>query len=127
MSEVLRRATWAEVTALFPHPRDAIRNAEGWADRYDIEMTYIPGCRVTLEAWTHEEIAAAMDAMTAIEPRMSVDMVDGVNNATLPPRIEGLPLAVVKLRNWLGMIDGKHRANKWRHIPGKYAVLVVHA
>ena len=127
MSEVLRMASWQEVVALFPKERDAIRNAEGWADRYDIEPTHFPGCRVTLEAWTHDEIDAAMDAMSAIEPRMSVDMADGVNNATLPPRIDGLPLVMVKLRNWLGMIDGKHRANKWRHIPGKYAVLVVHA
>ena len=60
---------------------------------------------------------------------MTVDMKGSVNNAELPPRIDGLPAVLVHFAevDRYGMIDGKHRANRWRSVPGNCAVLVIHA
>lgn len=127
MPKHLRSATWHEVAALFPRESDALRNAEGWASRYgDLPREY-RNCRVSLEAWSDLEIQAAMEAMAEFEPRMTSDLVNGTDNATLPPRVDGLPAAMVKYGDRYGMIDGKHRANRWKRVPGLYAVLVVHA
>ena len=125
MSSFLRLASWHEVTALFPTEADALRNAEGWAVRYgDVPREYRL-CRVELQAWSDVELAAVMDEMSEFEPRMTADWVDGVNNAQLPPRVEGLPAVMVQFGERFGMIDGKHRANRWKRTPGLYAVLVV--
>ena len=136
MSSFLRLASWHEVTALFPTEADALRNAEGWAVRYgDVPREYRL-CRVELQAWSDDalmgearklatELAAVMDEMSEFEPRMTADWVDGVNNAQLPPRVEGLPAVMVQFGERFGMIDGKHRANRWKRTPGLYAVLVV--
>lgn len=125
MPTFLRNASWHEVAALFPREGDALRNAEGWAVRYgDVQREY-RRCQVVLEAWSEEELAQLMDAMAEFEPRMVSDWVNGVNNAQLPPRLDGLPAVLVKLGERYGMIDGKHRANRWKRTPGQYAVLVV--
>lgn len=125
MPSFLRNASWHEVAALFPREADALRNAEGWAARYgDVPRDY-RRCRVVLEAWSHVELAELMAAMAEFEPRMVADWVNGVNNAQLPPRVDGLPVVVVRYGERFGMIDGKHRANRWARVPGDYAVLVV--
>lgn len=125
MSSFLRLASWHEVAALFPTEADALRNAEGWAARYgDVPREYRL-CRVELQSWSDVELAAVMEAMSEFEPRMTADWVDGVNNAQLPPRVEGLPAVMVQFGERFGMIDGKHRANRWKRTPGLYAVLVV--
>lgn len=125
MPTFLRNATWHEVASLFPCEADAIRNVDGWAARYvDMPMEY-RRCRVVLEAWSHIELSAWLAAMSEFEPRMTSDWVDGVNNAQLPPRVDGLPAVMVKFGSRYGMIDGKHRANRWKRVPGDYAVLVI--
>ena len=126
MPELIRQASWREVEAVIDEA-DAVRNANGWADRFKRAPSNWPGCVVTLEAWMQDEIGELMDAMARIEPRMTVDMVGGLNNATLPPRLDGMPLALVRFGDRFGMIDGKHRANRWRHVHGRYAALVIHA
>lgn len=68
-----------------------------------------------------------MDQMSKFEPRLVDDHVKGVNNAQLPPRLDGLPITLVRFGERYGIIDGKHRLNRWRHQPGNYAVLVIHA
>jgi hypothetical protein len=123
----IREADWREVCALFADESDPLRNAEGWAKRYGVPVRDFAKCKVTLEAWTNDEIDRCMSAMSEFEPRMTVDICGNVNNAILPPRLEGLPLAVVRFGDRYGMIDGKHRANKWKHMLGNYAVLVIHA
>lgn len=125
MPSFLRRASWHEVAALFPTEADALRNAEGWRARYgDMPQEYRL-CRVELQAWSDLELSEVMEAMSEFEPRMTADWVDGVNNAQLPPRVEGLPAVMVKFGHRFGMIDGKHRTNRWKLTPGQYAVLVI--
>lgn len=126
MPTFLRRASWDEVAALFfQGDEDAIRNADGWAVRYGEQARNYRACEVVLEAWTHSEIADLMSAMSEVEPRMTADLVGGVNNAQLPPRVDGLPAVLVQFGSRFGMIDGKHRANRWKKVPGRYAMLVV--
>lgn len=125
MPTFLRNASWHEVTTLFPGEADALRNADDWAARYgDVAREY-RRCRVELQAWSDTELAEVMQAMSEFEPRMTADWVGGVNNAELSPRVEGLPAVLVQFGERFGMIDGKHRANRWKRTPGQYAVLVV--
>jgi len=126
--ELIRPASWAEVEAQFHGHggvEHAARNAIGWAQRFGVAGAQIRGATVVLEAWTHSELATALEEMAKAEPRILVDMVNGVNNATLPPRLDGLPATMVRVGDRVGMIDGKHRANRWKAFPGRYAVLVI--
>lgn len=123
---LIRDASWREVTAVIDEC-DAVKNANGWADRYGVLPVNYPGCRVTLESWERSDIDALMIDLAGVEPRMVKDVVRGVNNATVPPRLNGLPLVLIKFGDVYGMLDGKHRANKWRHAEGRYAALVIHA
>lgn len=126
---VLRDATWDEVAALFHVGgglEQGFNNARRWAERYGLEPGRINSGRLRLEAWSAQQLAAALDEMAKVEPRMTVDMVGGVNKSTLPPRVDGLPAVVVDFGDGrLGMIDGKHRSNRWKMRPGEYAVLVI--
>ena len=122
----LRNAHWFEVEALFQgRGWQAIANAKGWADRFHVEHEDYAALPVSLEAWSHERIAAELEAMTELEPRISTDMDGDTNNAQLAPRVDGLPLVMVKFGTRYGMLDGKHRAHRWKQVPGRYAVLVI--
>lgn len=121
----LRTASWREVIALFPSEADAIRNIDGWAARYGCPPPARGRFRVTLEAWSHLDIDRLMSDMSEYEPRVTVGIVGGVNNAQIPPRVDGLPIVIIQFGGRFGMIDGKHRANRWKHAPGHYAVLVI--
>jgi hypothetical protein len=125
-NDVLRSATWAEVESLFQGKAwQAIVNARIWADRYGFAHEDYARLPVSLEGWETHRIAAALEAMSQVEPRVSVDIVDGTNNAKRPPRIDGLPIALIRFGERLGLLDGKHRAHRWASVPGRYAVLVV--
>lgn len=127
MPSFIRHAAWREVVQLFPSDAEALRNASGWAARYQAQEPDWPTRLVTLESWSDRDLRDLMRDLFQVEPRMTVDMVGGINNAILPPRMDGLPAVLVKFGNRYGMIDGKHRVNRWKHVEGNYAVLVVHA
>lgn len=130
MPSVIRPASWDEVEAMFyghGGGAQAISNALGWAKRYGLDAVNYARCAVTLESWSSEELYAVMDEMAEVEPRMIEDVVGGVNNALVPPRLEGLPAVFVRLGHRYGIIDGKHRVNRWKHLDGNFAVLVIHA
>lgn len=129
MSTFIRKATWAEVECLFEGcggEDQAVRNLLGWAKRYAVP-DWNGECRLVLESWSASELGAVMEEMAKVEPRVTVDMVAGVNNATLPPRLDGLPAVFVKFGDRYGIIDGKHRVNRWKLGGGPWAVLVIHA
>lgn len=123
----LRQASWEEVLQLFHGRRHrAVHNAQGWADRYRVPWERYDRLSVDLMALTHSEIGEALDEAAKVEPRIADDWHREINNATLPPRVDGLPIALIVFPNAkkLGFLDGKHRAHRWRHVPGEYAVLM---
>lgn len=130
MSTLVKQASWREVADLFHGhggEMQATQNVIGWMDRYGVKVGDLKAATVTLEAWTAEELAEVMDVMSRAEPRLTVDMVNGTNNATLAPRLDGLPAAMVRFGDKYGIIDGKHRVNRWKLGGGPWAVLVIHA
>jgi hypothetical protein len=125
---VLRQSSWAEVAAQFAGQGDGARaagNAAGWASRYGLPAEDYSRLPVSLECWTAAELGAAIEQMAIVEPRVSVDIVRGVNNAKLPPRVCNLPATLIRFGARYGILDGKHRAHRWIREGGQYAVLVL--
>lgn len=99
-----------------------------WAKTYGSESPEWADCEIGLCSWSSSEIEQALLAASEYQPRLMEDMVNGVNNATLPPRMDGLPLVLARFPgDRYGWVDGKHRANKWIKAPGMYAVYVLEA
>jgi hypothetical protein len=125
---VLRQSSWAEVSAQFAGQGDGARaagNAAGWASRYGLPAEDYYRLPVSLESWNAAELAAAVEQMTKVEPRVSIDIVRGVNNAQLPPRVFNLPATLIRFGERYGILDGKHRVHRWIREGGQYAVLVL--
>lgn len=126
--QLLRQASWREVLHQFHGVEpNAVRQANGWASRYGIKPDEWSRRAVNLEGWGHDELARVLREMAEVEPRLLVEMVGDTNNATLPPRVDGLPIVLIRFGFRYGIIDGKHRINRWSQWPGTYAVLVVEA
>jgi hypothetical protein len=117
MAEVV---TWREVLDCFSDRTSPIatidRLANGWANRFKIPHPRLIGIApVQRETWTAEEVGAHLDRIAVIEPRIITDQ--------LPRRHSG-PLVIVDFgQGRVGQIDGRRRANVWRHEPGSYEVL----
>lgn len=128
---VLRGATWEEVTLLFSEfggARSAVSNLDGWARRYKCPPQEWYRLPVRLTSWHGAEIWELMRSMAEVEPRVLKDEADGVDNAVVPPRVDGLPIALVRFGSGqYGIIDGKHRANKWKYMTGEFAAYLIHA
>jgi len=72
---------------------------------------------VRREFWTHAQIGEHIDRMIALQPKMLVSN---------PPRRDAGPIVLMEFApGVVGQIDGRHRANMWRHRPGRYEVLVI--
>lgn len=121
----LRAAEWDEIARLIPPGRAEIL-ADEWAGRYGLTPVEWHTCPVRLESWSSGQLQEVMEQMTEVNPRMSVDpSPEGKNNATLPPRVQGLPLAVIAFpEGRYGMVDGKHRTHWTKKSGIPHAVLV---
>jgi len=114
--------TWREVLDCFAdraEPEAVIhRLTAEWAYRYRVPYRPIgPHCRMRLDQWTHNEIGVHLDRLAK--------MVPALITAAQPRRFSG-PLVLVDFgQGRIGQIDGRRRANWWRHVPGMYDVLIV--
>jgi hypothetical protein len=127
---VIRPAAWSEVCNLFYGHGGGDRAqamAAQWAGRFGRAVEDYSCCRVVLQSWPVANIKRLMQEMSRIEPRMTVDIVSGINKATTAPRVQGLPVCVVRFGDRIGMIDGKHRANNLRDNDPPLAVLMIEA
>lgn len=126
---MLRRSSWAEVELQFADAGggfSAKRNAQGWSERYRLPAEIWPVRPVKLEAWTGADCLDVLVAMSLIEPRVSIDIVNGVNNAQIPPRVGNLPATLIRFGDRYGIIDGKHRMHQWAKEPDSvFGVLVI--
>lgn len=119
-----KAVTWRDVVDCFAdrsEPEAVIhRLSSEWAQRYGLPYEPIgPRCRIRRERWSHHEVGAHLDRLAARVPALIT---------TLQPRRFGGALVLVDFgRGRVGQIDGRRRANFWRHVPGRYDVLVVEA
>ncbi|WP_420465618.1 hypothetical protein [Panacagrimonas sp.] len=114
--------SFADVLRCFADRRDGfatvVRLTDEWADRYSVPRpVFGPDTPVRQEIWSAEQVGAHLDRLARIEPRMITD--------ESPRRLYG-PLVLVDFRHGrIGQIDGRRRANVWRHQPGQYGVLIL--
>lgn len=112
--------SWRDVIACFADRTDPVatidRLANEWADRFGLPHPQFDGnTPVARETWDAEQIGEHLDALARIEPRLITNQ---------QPRRLGGPLVIVDFGGGrIGQIDGRRRANVWRHTPGTYEVL----
>lgn len=112
--------TFADVLRCFSDRRDAfatvVRLTDEWADRYRVARPVMgPDVPVLHTVWSAREVGEHLDRLAQLEPRL----ITGE-----PPRRLSGPLVLVDFgRGRIGQIDGRRRANVWRHVPGQYEVL----
>lgn len=119
-----KAVSWADVVQCFADrsdPEDVIhRLAAEWAGRYGLPYSPLgPRCKIRRDQWTHHEVGAHLDRLA--------QMVPALITTTRPRRFGGALVLVDFGRGRIGQIDGRRRANWWRHVPGMYDVLIVEA
>ena len=78
--------------------------------------------KIVKETWSADQIGELVDEMAGI-PHKS-----GLRNSMRtdePPRFVEFPLVVVRSQDKEFFIDGRRRANVWRHRNGRYPVLII--
>jgi hypothetical protein len=122
----LRRPTWADVLEQFiAHRGEAnlLRLAGEWADRYGLPREDYRTVPVRAEWWDRARLDATLRAMAAVEPRV---IAEGQPNLVRPPRRPGGPMTFIRFPgDRVGILDGRHRADKVRKVDGLYPVLVL--
>ena len=114
-----RKPVWADVEAAFKD-----RNAKTfdllaahWAARIGVEKPDLKqGVPLTVEWWSHEKLGDYIDMIAKTDPAMIAKRL---------PRREDGPLIAFKRDGKYALMDGRHRANVWRHKPGVYPIIVM--
>jgi len=112
--------SWGRVLTCFSDRHDAMavirRLSNEWADRYGVDWPQFGNLLpVVRETWSHERVGRHLDALALLVPELITDQE--------PRRMTG-PLVLIDFgKGRVGQIDGRRRANRWRHIPGEYEVL----
>lgn len=115
MSRALRHFAFSRKEA----PLELInRLAQHWAARLSQKIPRIgESTPVRAERWSHVQVGEHIDRMAAICPEMLVSS---------PPRHDVGALVLFELADGsIGQLDGRHRANLWRHCSGEYDVLIL--
>lgn len=113
-----RKPTWDDIVSAFAdRKKGTIDMLVGhWAPRIQVERPQLtPSTPLTVEWWTHEMLGAYVDRIAKVDPGMIVSR---------RPRREDEPLIAFKRDGRYGLIDGRCRANLWRHKPGVYPMIV---
>lgn len=121
------RPTWAAVLYLLSETLDRVQaSVDRYAAGYGVETRPIFEAKLTYKVLTHEEVGQAMKLSARIHPKVERQIVNGKNIVRTAPRVEDLPLVFVRFdRQHWGMLDGRHRADKWRRRPGLYGAVVL--
>lgn len=116
--------SWRDVVECFADrgdPEGVIhRLASEWAARYGVPYRPLgPRCRIRREVWDQHRVGAHLDRLAQRVPALIT---------TAQPRRFGGALVLVDFgQGRVGQIDGRRRANWWRHVPGQYDVIIVEA
>ena len=114
-----RKPVWADITTAFMDRKKGTLDtlAEHWSARIGVDKPALKkGVPLTVEWWTHEQLGTYIDEIAKTDPAMVV---------TRKPRRTDTPLVTFKRQGRYGMVDGRCRANLWRHKPGVYPVIVM--
>jgi hypothetical protein len=121
----LRPVTFADVVAQFDFDghggRDKLyRLADEWADRYGLPHEEYSSCPVRAEWWPRDRLAAALEAMATVEPRLVLA------HGAAAPRQADRPITILRWPDGrLGQIDGRHRVAQWTKRDSVYPVLMI--
>lgn len=118
------RPTWVDVEQQFAWQPITLQTlADEWAERYGLPAQSMHNLPVRCEYWNHQRIADEVDRMATLEPRLKRE---GSPHVARPPHNLTSPITVLDYGSGqLGMVDGRHRADKWRRAPGRYPVFIV--
>jgi hypothetical protein len=111
---------WPEVVRCFADRRNPVyeiqRLSNHWCERYRIHSPTLGShCEVVREHWDNHKLGAHLDEMARWAPNIITSMK--------PRRLKG-PIVIVDYgKGRVGQLDGRRRANVWRHIQGTYEVL----
>lgn len=119
-----RKPEWHDVEAQFAHQPVTLQTlADEWAERYGLQPQAMQNLPVRCEYWGNDELGNAIDKMAEREPRLTRE---GSPHVATEPYTHSAPITVLNFSEGrLGMVDGRHRADKWRNRPGRYPVFVV--
>lgn len=113
-----RKPNWNDVLDQFrDRPKDMIqRLINEWAPRVGLEPFKIGGNPVRCEYWTGEQHHEMIEYQATFDPRA---------RTTKPPRRDYGPITIVEKGGHRGMIDGRHRSQLRKSLPGRFPVLIV--
>jgi hypothetical protein len=122
----LRDPDWQHVLELFRFHSGGVsavqRLTRVWIDNHELLPVNVFSGRIVEETWSAQRIGSLVDEMAGISH------VSGLRNSmrtTESPRFVQFPLVVVRTQGKEFFIDGRRRANAWRHHQGEYAVRVI--
>lgn len=121
-----RDPDWRDVLELFQFHGDGVaaipRLSRVWVHNHGLQAVNIFSGEIIKESWTAERIGRLVDEMAGI-PHKS-----GLRNSmrtSEPPRFKEFPLIVVRTQGKEFFIDGRRRANQWRHEDSEFAVWII--
>lgn|GEM_PF-945620 len=119
-------AHWGEVQKLFRFHSDGIpamqRLARIWIDNFDLAPIDVFSGRIVEESWSAERIGRLVDTIAQTPHK------NGAPNTMITdkkPRAENPSLVVLRTQGREFFLDGRRRANIWRHQDGNYRVWVI--
>lgn len=121
-----RRPVWADLVRQFDGHRGEPtlwRLAAEWADRYRLPHQDYAGQPVAAEWWSGDQLDQTLRQIATIEPRVIAEYEPKLAK---PGRRGDGPLSFIRFGpERLGILDGRHRADKWRGTADLYPVLVL--
>lgn len=113
-----RHTTYADVLAQFSDRPEgtAQKLAQEWAKRMGVECPDLSKMQVRCEYWTHTKIGEVLKECASRDKAMMRNSL---------PRRDDLPMTCFIVDGKHGLIDGRHRANLFQRIEGRYPVLVL--
>lgn len=115
-----RFPTWADVDAQFQwQPKGAQLIADNWCERIGADSVDLPILPVRCEYLTGESIWQCAERTAGLSDIMRGDRIKGA------PRVENAPITALDIAGHRILLDGRHRAKKWRNSKARYPVFVI--
>ena len=115
----IKTPTWEDVNSQFQwQPKPAQRIADEWAKTLGAESVPLKDMSVRCEYWTGKELWKAVSDLSSVRDIMKE------RNITGEPKGDG-PVTIAQISDKLVLLDGRHRAKKWKNSNKKRAVFIL--